>query len=333
MIHEKGSTKTVNARMSAGWSTYHASMYGVLTAAGMTDLSMADFAGMTGLAFHLYMNNHCDPSGVTVYNWPVRHQNAMDRIGVLTEMYHYEPGTNTYEAARQRAVDNLKAAIDSGVGAVAWAIDTGEFGVIYGYDDDDGIFYVDGVDKFNRDLGSDPMLYENIAKKFPPAPFLHYQIPVAKVPIDLERVYRDSLTMYVDEMERAFHMSPDFHSGLHAYDVWMQSLSDNTYNPFGLRYCTTVYAESKCFAAEYAHALADKWNGWSGIRMLADYFDQIAHSYKSMMNVLEQDWNGGQHLGKPVNEKQAQGMIPHILKAKQLEEQSVQLIKRELLGQ
>lgn len=323
-LKRKGTTE---ARLGASWTTYLGAAYGVVTVAGMSDRTLEEVAGMTGMAFHLIMHKRCDPASVTVYNWPVRHLDALDRIGVLTEVYHYEPGMRTYDAARRRAVDHIRSAIDRGVGVIAWAIDTGEFGVIYGYDDEDGVFYVDGVDRFNRPFGSDPMLYENIGVKFPKAPFLHYQIPVAAASFDLEQTYRGSFRLYVEEMEKKFHMSPDFHSGFLAYDCWVHALEADDYDPFGLRYGTTVYTESKMFAAEYARRLAGEWGGLRRMDDIVGLFGQIAAEYGHMMAVLEQDFNGGQHLGKPVTRKQAQALIPHLQRAKRLEAEAVGLVK------
>ncbi|UVI29470.1 hypothetical protein [Paenibacillus spongiae] len=329
----KSSYKTGStlARYGGAWTTYLGSAHGVLTAAQMTDLSLTEMAGMTGMAFQLYMHKHCDAASVTVYDWVSRHLNVLDRIGILSEVYHYEPGTRTYEAARKHAVTNIQASIDRGVGVVAWAIDGGEFGIIHGYDDEDGVYLVDGVAKFNRAFGSDPVLYENIGLTFPPAPFLHYQIPIASVAYNREQTYVDSLKFYVHEMEKQYHMSPDFHSGFLAYDNWIHALSSASYNAFGLRYSTSVYAEAKMWAAEYVRLLANSWGEMPRLSDIADRFEEIAKLYsKMMLDILAQDWDGAKHLGKPVTTEQANQLIPCLKKAKVLEAEAVCILKEAL---
>lgn len=326
MTETAGKSGATSARLGMCWTTYLGASHGVATAAGMTDLTLTEFAGVTGIAFQFFMHKHCDVSSVTVYDWIGRHQNSMERIGILAEVFHSEPGMNTYEAARKLGVSKIKSSIDRGVGVVAWAIDHGEFGVIHGYDDEDGVFLVDGVDKFNRQLGSDPMLYENLAVKFPPAPLLHLVIPIESVPYDRERAYRESLRFYVSEMERSFHMTKDYHSGLLAYDNWIHGLGDS-FDPFGVRYATTVYAESKMFASEYARQLAAGWGKEHGLEGVVERFERIAGVFSRMMDVLEQDWNGAKHLGKPVTENQAKSLIPLLREAKQLDAEAVQLVK------
>jgi hypothetical protein len=49
-----------------------------------------------------------------------------------------------------------------------------------------------------------------------------------------------------------------------------------------------------------------------------------------MKEVLMQDWDGAQHLKKPVTQEQAKGMIPLLIEARQLEFNAVQIIKESL---
>ncbi|MCR8643499.1 BtrH N-terminal domain-containing protein [Paenibacillus sp. N1-5-1-14] len=331
MTHVTYSSGETSARLSPCWLTYLGSIHGVLNAAKLTDLSYSEMAGMTGMAFHFIIHKNCDVASPTVYDWVGRHMNALERIGVLSEVYHYEPWAKTYEAARARAEVHIKQSIDRGIGVIAWAIDMGEFGIIYGYDDEDGVYLVDGVEKFMRPLGSDPMLYDNLAKKFPPAPFLHYQIPIASVDYDRKQVYRDSLQFYVDEMEKDAHLPSDFQTGFKAYDNWIQSLTEGTYQAFGLRYMVSVYSELKTCAASYTRKLAETWQECNGIREVADRFEALSGIYRVIeQEVLEQTYSDNQHLGKPVSKSQAEQLIPLVERAKALEVETVQLVKQAL---
>lgn len=140
------------------------------------------------------------------------------------------------------------------------------------------------------------------------------------------------MKFYVQEMEKQNHMSPDFQSGFKAYDNWIQALKQNTYNAFGLRYSTTVYAEAKMMAAQYVRKLANAWGGIQGLHDVADRFDRIADIYRRMMlEVLEQDWDGAKHLRKQIATEQARGMIPYLHQAKSLETESVRIIKEACL--
>ncbi|MHB0886747.1 MAG: hypothetical protein ACYC41_12790, partial [Bacillota bacterium] len=200
--------KTIDARFTPLWTSYGGAAHGVLKAAGMYDGDITRLMGQTGLAFHLIWHETCCPSSVTIYDWVEEHQTAMERLGVLTEAFIAMPGSPSYDAARRRAVVNIKAAIDRGMGVILWGVDTGEFGVVYGYDDADGVLLVDGVGK--TAAGSNPILYENVGRSFEGAPILHYQVPVEKVPYDPARSYRESLAFYVRHMESRSHIAPEY---------------------------------------------------------------------------------------------------------------------------
>ncbi|HON41964.1 MAG TPA: hypothetical protein PLM74_02380, partial [Bacillota bacterium] len=137
-----GMRNSTGARLTPSWTSYVGAAHGVLKAAGMIDLSMSQMMGMTGIGFHFIVHEECCPSSVTVYDWMSEHQQAMARIGVFAEPNMAEPGTPTYDAARRHTIHRIRESIDRGVGAILWGVDTGEFGVAYGYDDDDQVLLV-----------------------------------------------------------------------------------------------------------------------------------------------------------------------------------------------
>ena len=327
MSGQEHGKRTTDARYQGCWTTYLGAMQGVLKAAGIGDYDLPTLAGMTGLGFHLIVEKGCCPSSVTVYDWLHEHLAAFDRVGVLSEMHLAMPGEHTYEAACRRAVQRLKEALDRGMGAVVWGIDSAEFGVVYGYDDGDGVFLADGVGKWWSPAGSTPILYENLGRTCD-VPILHCQIPVERVSFDPAKTYRDSLVYYVGQMEKEFHDSPAYRSGFRAYDNWHNALVSGAFNPFGLRYLTAVYVEAKQLVAAYARFLAESWQGPSGLPGIAAKFDEIAKVYAAMMPALEQDFSeGGGFLGRPVAAEQAAGLAKLVKEAKLLDQEAVALVK------
>jgi len=185
----------------------------------------------------------------------------MARIGVFAELQMAEPGIPIYDAARRHTIRRIRESIDRGVGAVLWGVDTGEFGVAYGYDDDDRVLLVSGVASAGSETGeSDPILYDNVGLTFQGAPILFCQTPIEAVPFDLDRANRQSLAFYVEQMEKTSHVAPAYYSGLPAYDAWIQAMKTGKFNPFGLRYIAAVYADAKAHAAEYIESLSKDWN-------------------------------------------------------------------------
>lgn len=323
--------RTTEARFSGCWTTYLGAMQGVLKAAGMGDFDLPRLAGMTGLGFHLIVEKGCCPSSVTVYDWLHEHLMAFDRVGVLSEICAAMPGDHTYEAARRRAVPKVKAALDRGVGVVVWGVDTAEFGVINGYDDGDGVFLADGVGKWWSPAGSNPILYENLGRSCE-VPILHCQIPVEQVAYDPAETYRSSLEFYVGQMEKEYHDSPNYKSGLRAYENWHAALTGGGFNPFGVRYLTAVYCEAKELVAEYLRGLAKTWS-LAGLPEIAGKFGEISTVYRAMMAALGQDFaEGGGFLGRPVTGDQAANLAKLVKEAKRLEEEAVALVKEALAG-
>lgn len=319
---------TTPARFDCSWTSYAGAAHGVLTAAGMFEPDFTRFMGLSGMAFHLIMHQECCISSVTVYDWVYEHQAALERLGILSEVFQSMPDSPAYAAACRRAVENIKAAVDRGTGVILWGVDTGEFGVIYGYDDEDGVLQADGCAKFGP--GSNPILYENVGRTFPDAPILHYQIPIAKVAVDMDGAYRSSLEYYVRHMESPQHIAPAYQAGLKAYDNWIGALETGKFSSTGLLYNLTVYADAKRHAAGYLQFLAGSWKGLPGLAEVADRFGAIAGLYGQMLEHAGHDLSQPVHAWGPVAPERAAGLVPLLRQARALEAEAVALVKAGL---
>jgi hypothetical protein len=297
----------------------------------MIDLSMGQMMGMTGIGFHFIVHEECCPSSVTVYDWMSEHQQAMARIGVFAELNMAEPGTPTYDAARRHTIHRIRESIDRGVGAILWGVDTGEFGVAYGYDDDDQVLLVSGVASAGGETGeSDPILYDNVGLTFGGAPILFCQTPIEAMPFDLDSTSRQSLAFYVEQMEKTTHVAPAYHSGLLAYDAWIRAMKTGKFNPFGLRYIAAVYADAKAHTAEYIESLSKEWDTSREMQDAAGAAKQLAKAFSQILDDLEQPSCGPEALGNPVSPAQAASLIPLLERARALEQRQVGLVKQAI---
>ena len=322
---------STGARLTPSWTSYVGAAHGVLAAAGMTDLNLGQMMGMTGIGFHFIVHEECCPSSVTVYDWMSEHQQGMARIGVFAEINMAEPGTPIYDAARRHTVHRIQESIDRGVGAILWGVDTGEFGVAYGYDDDDRVLLVSGVASAGAEVGeSDPVLYDNVGLTFAGAPILFCQTPIEAVPFDLEWTSRQSLVFYVEQMEKTSHVAPAYHSGLLAYEAWIQAMKTGKFNPFGLRYIAAVYADAKAHTAEYIESLSQAWNTSRAMQDAAGAAKQLAQAFGEILDVLEQPSCGPEALGNPISPAQAAALIPLLEKARALEQRQLDLVKQAI---
>lgn len=317
----------LKARMRGTWLSYVGAAYGAVEGAGLCDLDLIDFYSISGMGAHFVVHEVCDASSITVYNWMDDHMAALDRLGILSEVYLAFPSSESYEAALRRAITNIRASIDRGAPVILWGIDVPEFGIVYGYDDGDGVLLVSGV--FGQgEQGSTPIRYEQIARSCAMAPILHYQVPVERVSIDLEKARRDALATWVARMERPVQMNPRYHVGLAAYDVWLAALGRPDLDQRGLRYLVFVYAEVKDFWAAYVNRLAE--SGFAEVGEAAAAFRMVSQIYERMMAALGQVYEEPQMLEAPVSQEQLQALDELLREAKAAEGAALGLLKRAL---
>ncbi|RKN79203.1 hypothetical protein [Paenibacillus ginsengarvi] len=312
--------ETLNITIAGTWSTYAGSMMSILNNCGMwdSDRSLADFMGMTGIAFQFIVHKACASSSVTAYDWESDHPSFLKRIGVKTDFCFSVPSQSDYQNVCKIAEKEIKDSIHAGRGVVLWGIDTGEFGIVSGYDDDEKIFYVSGIGSSDG-VTSSPILYSNLGRTFQPAPIMYCHYPISYEPRKEHDIFADSLTFYVRYM-RESNIRGDFDQGLAAYDYWIHAMNTD-FQPFGLRYITGVYTERKILTYQYfeghnKYLSPDFIEIWDNIQVI---FRKIH------FDILEQNFNGWNHLHKSVSKTQAKAVQNLLSQAKILEERALQL--------
>lgn len=308
------------------WTSYIDSMYGVLCGSGMWKEDVTMLMGMTGAAFHFIVHETCSPSSVTVYDWQNEHFIMMDRIGIHSDLYNFwfDNRLNTYDLQREAAVRRIKESIDRGVGVIAWApTKILEFGIIKGYDDDDGVFYVQDC----TGQEADPLLYKNLGKS--EVPMLSYQIPIQKVEIDREKAYRESLRFAVNEWNKDFHVSPSYASGRKAYDYLAASLEKGNFDSFGLAYILSVYADSKQCIAGYLEFLNTGSEMAGSLDKTASLYKEAAGNFKQMAELFP--FSGVNGVGCTADRSKAPEIMRLVKETKPLEEQAIKLIEEKII--
>ena len=314
-----------NIQPGMTWTSYISGVYGALTGAGLWKDEAWKLMGMTGMAFHFIMHKNCCPSSVTVYDWMAEHTAMMDRIGIHSDFYqtYYDSKSGTFPLRQKDAVRRFKESIDRGVSAVVWApTRILEFGVIHGYDDDDGVFHV--FDCTCKDV--DPLLYSNLGKS--DVPILAYQIFKDRVEVDPEQVYRDSLRFAAGEWEKDFHISPDYASGKKAYDYLLRSIEDGTFDSFGLAYCIAVYSDAKSCIARYLDFLSAQSAGLKVLDKAALLYGSIAEKYKTMQELFP--FSGENGSGCTADRGNAPALLKLAQECAGLEAQAMSIIKASL---
>ena len=263
------------------WTSFIASLGGALRSAGLWDGEAYQLMGKTGMAFHFIVHEKLCPSSVTVYQWHDEHICMLDRIGVHSSYIStaYSSSLNTIDLVRKDSIEAVKKSIDRGVPVIIWAPSpTLEFGLITGYDDKDKVFFIKACSELNED---DPLLYDNIGKSEVPILYTHFVH--GKVDLDEDNIYRSSLEAAVHHWNLSHHIGPQYAAGKKAYSNFIGALKKGGFDPFGLIYITSVYANSKEHIASYLEEIVSKSQLFPGLgkslqdyRRISDLFKQAA---------------------------------------------------------
>jgi hypothetical protein len=263
------------------WNGYIACVEAVLKKAGLWDEPIWMLMGITGMAFHFIIEKNACPSSITVYDWNSEHMTMMDRIGIHTDNYAFgDDRYNTIEYQRNIAVSRLKESIDRGVGVVSWA-PSGllEFGVINGYDDDDGVFFL--KDMSHKD--ADPLLYDNIGRS--EVSVLYYQLFKGKTDVERSKIIRQSLAFGVSQWEKENSYNPNYASGRKGYENLINYLSREKIAGFGLSYIIVSYADSKKCLSDYLKYIAETLLELKGLDKAAKLYRNIADKYSVLCSL------------------------------------------------
>lgn len=318
--------KKLDTPLFSAWNTYAISMMSVLEDCGMWNKedTFQKFMGVTGIAAQFAIDTHCSALPITDYDWLTEHPRFLERIGVRTHICHASPDDPAYEYKQGQAINAVKDALNKNRAVVVWGIDTGEFGIIDGYDDEDGIFFAKGIGSTNTG-SSMPILYKNLGKTFADAPVLYVEIPDSFQTIDQKQAYYHSLKLYAQEMTRVSDRA-DRAFGIDGYDLLISGLKNDECDSFGLRYCMGVYYERKEAMLLYLREISDVFEH-QGIENIINEFEQVVRLYRQLVfDVLAQGTDGWNHLWQEVNKEKYPEIIQIVEKIKEREAQIVDVI-------
>ncbi len=318
--------KKLEIEVFSAWNTYAVSIMSVLEHCGMWDkeATFQKFLSVTGIASQFCVDANCSALPITDYDWMQMHTRFLEGIGVQTKKYYASPSDEQYAARQEEAISELKQAIQKERAGVVWGIDTGEFGVIYGYDDQDGVFFPKGIGTRNTNF-SMPILYSNLGKTFEPAPVLYCEIPESVQKVDWQQAYRKALDMYVQGMQASYDDSDRVY-GLAVYDAISAAIREDRVDSFGLKYCTGIYYERKDAILKYLEEIQNERPS-EVLAQLIDSFRITVDLYRKLMfDVLGEGTEGWNFLFEPVNKERYPELLKILKELKASEEKNVELV-------
>ncbi len=318
--------KKLDIEVFSAWNTYAISAMSVLEHCGMwnKEYTFQRFLSVTGIATQFCVDENCSSLPVTDYDWMEEHAQFMERIGVQTKKYYAAPEDAEYSVKQKEAIAGVKKGIDGGKACVVWGIDTGEFGVIYGYDDEDKVFFPKGIGSQNTDT-SMPVLYNNLGKTFEWAPVLYCEIPETVHEVDWQHAYMEALRLYVQGME-GIHENGRVY-GLAVYDTIMDAVREDRLDSFGFKYCIGIYYERKEALLLYLEEMQKEQPG-EVLAQLIEAFRTTVDLYRKLMfDTLGGGTEGWNNLFEPVNKECYPEIIKIMQELKVSEEKNVELAK------
>lgn len=319
--------KSLGIEVFSAWNTYAISMMSVLEHCGMwnKEYTFQRFLSVTGIAARFCVDANCSSLPITDYDWMEQHTDFMERIGVQTKKYYAAPEVEEYSARQEEAIKAIKKGIEDNKASVVWGIDTGEFGVIYGYNDEDKVFFPKGIGNKNTNT-SMPVLYNNLGKTFEWAPVLYCEIPEAVHEVDWNRAYWNALQLYVEGMQTSQDDSGRTY-GFGVYDTIVEAVRENRLDSFGFKYCIGIYYERKGALLLYLEEMHKEQPSEALEELIEAFRVTVGLYHKLMFDILEGDTEGWNNLFEPVNKECYPEIIKIIQELKTSEEKNVELIK------
>lgn len=318
--------KKLEIEVFSAWNTYAISMMSVLEHCGMWNKedTFQKFLSVTGIASQFCVDETCSSLPVTDYDWMEDHARFMERIGVQTKKYYAALGAEEYSMVQAEAVTAIKEGIEAGRACVTWGIDTGEFGVIYGYDDEDKVFFPKGIGSRNTNT-SMPILYSNLGKTFEWAPVLYCEIPESVQEVDWNQAYTEALRLYVQGMESICKNGRAY--GLTAYDAMIAAVKEDRLDSFGFRYCVGIFYERKDALLLYLEEM-QKEQPSEAVAQLIDSFRTTVDLYRKLMfEILGGGTEGWNTLFEPVDKARYPEIMETLGGLKASEERNIELAK------
>lgn len=269
------------------WTSWVDSLFTPLAAAG-DNRPMHVLMGLSGFAFRLQMENEtiCSSSTV-VFDWERVFAESALRLGYKASFYcrrfpdaylphvsdHFPTAMDNHEA-----IQLIRSYIDAGKPVVAFDLFLPEFGVIYGYDDEEQVLYA--MDAAKEEGGLFP--YDKLGRNY--SSILCVGGLDEKVALSELQALREALQFAVDHARGRDNYAPeDYTTGLAAYDVWSQHLNKGakTINKNVNAYVTAVFADARDNAAKFLREVQVSPE-------VKPYLDQAAKAYERVYAELRQ---------------------------------------------
>jgi hypothetical protein len=244
--------------------------------------------GTSGFAFRIWINEIMCPSAMSIFDFNTILPEAIEQVGYHNQYINrlWDEGDKEEERrlAAHRAIIN---GIEDDCPSVVWDVEGAEWGLIIGYNDDNGTYSA-----FSGSGKPAELPYEKLGRNG--IDILSVATPTELNERSREEIIINSLKTAVAHCEqREWTERPKYENGLLAYDMWTQIFdrwallveTGKTKN-VGVdlvhfaRYYSSHYASARCYARDY---LCNISNGNENLK-------KASASYEKVSSLLKKVW-------------------------------------------
>lgn len=308
------------------WTSAAAAIHGALDYTDKKHYSLVDVMGITGHAFRINIDPvHIDVAGPTMFPGGYLFRRNLCNLGFISNLSDTEKPYTPETVEKVMAL--IQQSIDKGMPVISFDLFTPEFGLIYGYDDEQQVFYAKDVSK----EGTIPYIDFVENRNMLWVTTISESLPHSKY-----EVLRMALDMIVDhargrEWQHIFEGK--YKIGLAGYDAWIACFERRGVDPFGNAYNIAVVSDAREYAEQFLRELAIRWNGENvverTVRSLAA--EAATHYGKTAAALIEmREMFPFPQGGQPDDPGTAERAVELLRAAKGAEEQGVKVLERLL---
>lgn len=279
------------------WVSCASAMHTLIEYTG-TEVSLPMVMGLSGQAFRIHIyEKEVHIAGPTLFCFETIVEQGFANMGYAAHFIRQKPSSPTLknnnlasplEKSDQaiqkkklpeklpKALELIHKSIDRGCPVLVWDLFVPEFGVIYGYDDEQQLLYAEDHCGSNR-----PVPFDYLGRGFIEELF------VLAISDQKQIGFREKLKRALNQMLDHYHgkeeIVPSCVIGLQAYEAWVQAFEGKEIEPNGNAYNIAVYGDARHYAALFWDEVEKEWIGSAEAdNQLRKLFQSAAKSYRKI---------------------------------------------------
>jgi len=252
-------------------------LYSILTSTGKFKGPKYLLSGMTGFAFIFVAHKNLIPAGTEMYDLRATAWNGLDLLGYYSEIFDGLKTSLTFPLYQKKAIKRVKESIDEGMAVIVWAAGITDFAVIFGYDEEDEVFFY--KDRYHRE--EQVLLYGNLGKA--EASYWMCHIIGERIEKDVRDIYLDSLEFAIDWWETPYKnevtMRRELASGRKAYEYLIDALVKDDFHEYGagrtIHYNIVSREEAYRYLSDVKEELPEVYPAYCKYKELHEIYHQM----------------------------------------------------------